>query len=173
MQHLFGRVTNGEIQLSQVGRIVEEEWLRTPRLRVEVELDEFVIMPNHLHGILVFHDCLDSQAVYSGQTVRAHGRAPLHCFDRSLGSMMKGFKSACQKRINLLRQTTGKSVWQRNYHEHIIRNDEDLRNVREYILDNPLRWEVEHPSGRTAVRPPLQSTTARKHGRRKAQPSYG
>ena len=58
--------------------------------------------------------------------------------------MMKGFKSACKKRVNLLRQTPGKPVWQRNYHEHIIRNDEDFRNVREYILDNPLRWEVEH-----------------------------
>ena len=110
-----------------------------------MELDEFVIMPNHLHGILFFHDCLDGQADTSGQTGRAHGRAPLHCSDRSLGSMMKGFKSACKKRVNLLRQTPGKPVWQRNYHEHIIRNDEDFRNVREYILDNPLRWEVEHP----------------------------
>ena len=105
----------------------------------------FVIMPNHLHGILVFHNYLDPQADNSGPTVRAHGRAPLHCSDRSLGSMMKGFKSGCRKRINLMRQTPGKPVWQRNYHEHIIRNDEDLRNVREYILDNPLRWEVEHP----------------------------
>ena len=145
MQYLFGRVTNGEMQLSQVGRIVEEEWLRTPRLRAEVDLDEFVIMPNHLHGILVFHDCPDSQADKNGQTVRAHGRAPLHCSDRSLGSMMKGFKSGCRKRINRLRQTPGKPVWQRNYHEHIIRNDEDLGNVREYILENPLHWEVEHP----------------------------
>ena len=59
--------------------------------------------------------------------------------------MVKGFKSACQRRINLLDQTPGKPVWQRNYHEHIIRDDQDLDDVREYIQANPLRWKQEHP----------------------------
>ena len=115
MRCLFGEIKNGRMQLSHFGRIVEEEWLKTP----------------------LAHD----------RGVRAHVCAPLRCSPRSLGSIVKGFKSACKKRINRLRQTPRKPVWQRNYHEHIIRDDEDLNDVREYVLANPLRWELEHPQG--------------------------
>ena len=73
-------------------------------------------------------------------TVGAHGRAPLHRPPRSLGSFVAGYKSAATKRINVLRRTPGLSVWQRNYYEHVIRNDRDLAHIREYIAANPARW---------------------------------
>ena len=145
MRRLFGEIKNGRIQLSCFGQIVEEEWLKTPCLRPDVKLDEFVLMPNHLHGILVVRDSQEKQTLARDQAVRAHVCAPLHCPPQSLGSIVKGFKSACKKRINLLRQTPRKPVWQRNYHEHIIRDDEDLNDIREYILANPQRWKLEHP----------------------------
>ena len=84
--------------------------------------------------------------------VGAHGRAPLprtknhaklHRAARSLGSFVAGFKSSATKRINLQRQTPGVAVWQRNYNEHVIRDEESLNQIRQYILDNPARWEYD------------------------------
>jgi REP element-mobilizing transposase RayT len=94
-------------------------------------------MPNHLHGIVVFE-------------VGAHRGAPLpqtavpsklHRPARSLGSFVAGFKSAATKRINKLRRTPGLAVWQRNYYEHIIRDDTALDRIRRYIKGNPLNWD--------------------------------
>ncbi|MBI3247833.1 MAG: hypothetical protein HYZ50_15120 [Deltaproteobacteria bacterium] len=140
-QSLFGAVVGGEMRLSEYGQIVKEEWLRTLLLRPGVDLDEFVVMPNHLHGILV----LPAENVRS---VGAHSCAPLpqqrlYRQPRSLGSLLAGFKSAATKRINDLRHMLGMPLWQRNYYEHIIRNEDELHHVREYIQTNPLRWELD------------------------------
>lgn len=129
------------MRLSEYGQIVKEEWLRTLLLRPGVDLDEFVVMPNHLHGILV----LPAENVRS---VGAHSCAPLpqqrlYRQPRSLGSLLAGFKSAATKRINDLRHMLGMPLWQRNYYEHIIRNEDELHHVREYIQTNPLRWELD------------------------------
>ena len=152
MRCLFGEIKNGRIQLHPFGQMVEEEWLKTPSLRPDVKLDEFVIMPNHVHGIIEFRDfqveltlAWDRFGRTSGRPYPEHESSPLRCPPGSFGSMVKGFKSACQRRINLLGQTPGKPVWQRNDHEHIIRDDQDLDDVREYVQANPLRWKQEHP----------------------------
>ena len=152
MRCLFGGIKNGQIRLNPFGQVVEEEWLKTSCLRSDVKLDEFVIMPNHVHGIVKFRDFQAEQKLacdpFKRTAVRPyaeHVSSPLRCPPGSLGSIVKGFKSACQRRINLLGQTPEKPVWQCNYHEHIIRGDEDLNDVREYILANRLRWEQEHP----------------------------
>ena len=152
MRCLFGEIKNGQIRLNPFGQVVEEEWLKTSCLRSDVKLDEFVIMPNHVHGIVKFRDFQAEQKLacdpFKRTAVRPyaeHVSSPLRCPPGSLGSMVKGFKSACQRRINLLGQTPGKLVWRRNYHEHIIRDDQDLDDVREYIQANPLRWKQEHP----------------------------
>ncbi|MCL5257095.1 MAG: transposase [Chloroflexi bacterium] len=142
---LLGEVLDGQVKLSQYGSIIEREWLRTSEIRSEVELDEFVIMPNHLHCIVFFKE---PQA----DRDRAHGRAPLQegASDsqdlrkpRSLGSLVAGFKSAATTQINALRGTPGVPVWQRNYYEHVIRNEEELQRVRHYVLTNPTRWELD------------------------------
>lgn len=135
---LFGSVKDGEISLSDDGRIVLEEWNRTAEIRSEVRLDETVVMPNHLHGIVV----IDGPAASNGlPPVGAHGRAPLRRAPRSLGSFVAGFKAAVTRRINERRGTPGVPVWQRNYFEHVIRNEVSLGRIRQYIAENPIRWD--------------------------------
>ena len=136
---LFGGVGVGEVELNNVGRLVYEEWLYTENIRPEVQLDEFVVMPNHIHGIITIRQ--------PEGAVGAHGRAPLHAEHsllyrkpRSLGSLIAGFKASATKRINQLRHTPGQPIWQRNYYEHIIRGETDLNRIRQYIRDNPARW---------------------------------
>ncbi|GBD05453.1 hypothetical protein HRbin20_01036 [bacterium HR20] len=79
----------------------------------------------------------------SSRTVGAHSRAPLHRAPRSLGSFVAGFKSATTRQINEIRQTPRAPVWQRNYYEHIIRSDDALHRIREYIVTNPMRWHLD------------------------------
>lgn len=148
---LFGDVVNGEMQDSMFGTVVREEWLKSPKIRAEIELDEFVVMPNHLHGIVVILP-VDSGGnrsdVFAEKevTARVHDRrGPL---PKSLGSFVAGFKSVVTKRINEMRGTPGAVVWQRNYYEHIIRSEESLDHLRAYVATNPLKWELDqlHPS---------------------------
>jgi putative transposase len=107
-------------------------------------LDEFVVMPNHLHGI-IFIEELDVGAT-GGSPFRSGPRR------RSLGSFVSGFKSATTKQINALRQTPGVLVWQRNYYEHVIRNEQSLDRIREYIANNPARWDFDRENP-AAIKP--------------------
>ncbi len=132
----FGKIVDGQVLLNQVGRIVEEEWLKTPHIRPGIELDEYVIMPNHLHCILIIGDLCRGVLQY----------APTNGFrspSQSLGAIIRGFKGAATKKVNVLQNTVSIPLWQRNYYEHIIRNDADLHRVRTYIQNNPLQWEVD------------------------------
>jgi len=135
---LFGKIVGGEMRLNELGQVVNDEWHKSSAIRREIEMDVFIVMPNHVHGIVNIVD------------VGATGRSPLRSgpLARSLGAFIAGFKSAVTTRINELRHTPGSAVWQRNYYEHVIRNDEELLRVREYILNNPLDWENdrENPS---------------------------
>ena len=115
--------------LNNTGHIVADEWLKSAQIRAEIELDAWVVMPNHIHGIVVI---IDSER---GWPSASSGPSP-----RSLGALVAGFKSAVTKRINAERNTSGKPVWQRNYYEHIIRNETSLNQIRQYIADNPSRW---------------------------------
>jgi REP element-mobilizing transposase RayT len=109
-------------------RVAERLWQRIPRHFPHVRLDEWVIMPNHIHGILVIvGDPLPRRA--SG--VEAG----------SLGAIVGNFKSVAARRINRLRGTPGMPVWQRNYYEHVVRDEGTLKAIRQYIADNPAQWE--------------------------------
>jgi hypothetical protein len=179
-QNLFGTIQNGIVQLSPFGEIVNSEWLRTPQIRPEITLGEYMIMPNHFHANVAFvgahgrapsrlggdqdpgkSDGFPEKGLDSTRTqpqgnagekgegsgdspglskgVRAHGSAPLRVL-HSLGSMIAGFKSTTTVQINLLRGTPRAPVWQRNYWEHIIRDEEDWQRIADYILGNPLKW---------------------------------
>jgi REP element-mobilizing transposase RayT len=141
---LFGGVSAGEIRLSEFGDIVVREWLRSAEIRKELSLDAFVVMPNHLHAIAHI------------RRVGAHGRAPLRTSsdgvrvrpERSVGSLVAGFKAAATKAINQSRTTPGVPVWQRNYYERIIRNEAELARIRQYIWENPATWlaDPENPA---------------------------
>ena len=123
---LFGELMGEEIRLNDTGKIVIDEWLRTGQLRPEISLDEFVVMPDHFHAILFLHE-----APAIGEPLGAHRGAPLRRQPRSLGAIMAGFKSKCSQRAK-------ESLWQRNYYDRIIRNEEEFNQTREYILYNPL-----------------------------------
>jgi putative transposase len=125
--------------LNQLG-VVDEEWRRAPLIRPMVHLDAFVVMPNHLHGILQLLPAVSSPSVEA-----AVGRPG--CDDgqpgpesRSLGAILGGFKAVCTGRINRLRETPRARVWQRNYFERVIRDETELMAVRRYIENNPVVW---------------------------------
>ncbi len=133
------------------------EWIRTAAIRREIELDEWVVMPNHLHGFLVsadegappFPPPLPDDAPCDVPTSTVFTRPP-----KSLGSLIAGFKSAVTKRINELRKTPGAPVWQRNYYEHIIRDERSLNRIREYIANNPAQWDTDRENPNlTGVQP--------------------
>jgi putative transposase len=127
-QCILGSINDDTVNLSRFGGIVEAEWLRTPRLRPNVELDEYVVMPNHLHAVLVIIDDL---------------RSPSRGFtspSRTIGASVRGFKGAVTKRLVGSGWPKSKPVWQRGYWDHIIRNEQDLNGIRRYIQDNPRRW---------------------------------
>ncbi|GLI32783.1 transposase [Desulforhabdus amnigena] len=145
---LFGEIVDGEMRLNTAGKIVADEWVKTEEIRNEIEMDEWVVMPNHLHGILVI----------TGSGITPHGEGDRRCRGdqpvaptgprpRSIGAVMAGFKSAVTKRINELRRTPGQKLWQRNYWEHIVRTETELNRIREYIWNNPAQWELDrlHP----------------------------
>jgi putative transposase len=137
---VFGTVDGGRMHLNDVGRAAAAEWERSTGLRREVQLDAYVVMPNHLHGIVVI-ECTQTTVV------GATGRSPLQLFrptgpsPRSLGSFVAGFKAAATTGINRLRNTPGAAVWQRNYHERIIRNEAEWHRLRQYVAENPSRWD--------------------------------
>ena len=144
--------------LNEYGKVVEEEWLKTPTMRTRVQLDEFVLMPNHLHAIMVIQEGATAMPM-----VGAHSSAPLRRTPNSLGSLIAGFKSAVTKRINILRMSRGFPVWQRNYYEHIVRDEDDMNRIREYVVNNPVRW-AENENNPANISRQRASTTTLKHG---------
>ena len=135
---LFGEIIKERIRLSEMGEIVRDEWLRTMEVRKNVDMDAFIVMPDHLHGIILITD----QLVRATRRVAPTRRGP-ELRSGSLGAIIGQFKSVSAKRVNKYRRTSGNAVWQRNYYEHIIRDEGDLNRIRGYILNNPLQWFYE------------------------------
>jgi REP element-mobilizing transposase RayT len=138
----FGEIVDGEMRLNEYGQIVHAEWFQTAAVRPYVMLhcDEFVVMPNHVHGIIWIVDT-DADGNDDDVNPRAVGGVtPTNVIPGSLGAIVRSFKSITAKRINALRDTPGAPVWQRNYYEHIIRDDHALARIRDYIQSNPQRW---------------------------------
>jgi putative transposase len=170
---IFGKILGGESCLNTFGNIVRDEWIRSAEIRSEISIDVFVIMPNHLHGIVIIdttvgatgrspHDDLSrstrSRSIPGESLANSpdehHLPMPQGLPNRSLGAFIAGFKSVVSKRINAIGATPGTQVWQRNFYDHIIRNEKDMERIREYIVTNPRRWEIDrenpytHPQGR-------------------------
>ena len=153
-EYLFGEIVDGVMQLNEYGQIAREEWMKTALIRGEIELDEFVIMPNHFHGIIWIVDgrgtarCRGTarRAPTGGLGETSADFTPTHeQFGKpvvgSIPTIVRAFKSAVSRRFNLARCTPGNPVWQRNYWEHIIRDEKDLYNAQAYIMNNPAQWE--------------------------------
>jgi REP element-mobilizing transposase RayT len=134
-------IQNGEMQRNAFGEIANDEWLNVPKRYPNVSTDAFVVMPDHIHGIIVVASPVGAPLV--GALSHPGGRA----HSTPIGNIIGAYKSLVATRILQLCKTNGvkiKPVWQRNYHERIIRGDCDLVWFREYIRQNPIRWEEEH-----------------------------
>lgn len=136
---LFGDVVNGEMRLNGCGRIARDEWLKTADLRQRVQLDAFIVMPNHIHGIIVLTDDGRRETLFRTPTTEQFGKPT----SDSIPTIVRLFKSSVTTRINKLLGTPGTSVWQRNYYEHIVRDDGSLNRIRQYIENNPARWSTD------------------------------
>ena len=147
---LFGEIVNGEMICNEMGMIVQVEWEKTAAIRSEIELDEFVVMPNHFHGIIWIVDDGGRGTARRAPTRRAPtDHAPIHeQFGKpvagSIPTIVRAFKSAVTRHINMTRNTPGVPVWQRNDYEHIIRNEKSYLKIAQYIRTNPTQWELDN-----------------------------
>jgi len=137
---LFGNVINSKMILNNIGEIAQNEWHHSSKIRSEIRLNEFIIMPNHIHGIII----IDSVGATGGRPKTPYSSGP---HKRSLGSFVAGYKSSVTKHINFIRRTSNRYIWQRNFYDHIIRDNNDLKRTRQYIIDNPIQWKFDrnHP----------------------------
>ncbi len=127
---LFGEIENGEMRVNEYAGIAQACWDDLPNHYYHIELDAFVIMPNHVHGIVILTDEISVGAGLKPAPTKRHG----------LSEIIRAFKTFSSRRINETRDNPGCPIWQRNYHERVIRNDEELNRVREYIMHNPAGW---------------------------------
>jgi REP element-mobilizing transposase RayT len=138
-EHLFSRIKEGKMQLNENGRMIEECWNEISGHFPSVKLDEFIIMPNHIHGII----SIVGAGFPRPENDRPKGAVTAPLRTGSLGQIIAYFKYQSTKRINLLRGMPGIPVWQRNYYERIIRNESELFQMRQYIQENPLKWDLD------------------------------
>jgi len=137
-----------EMILNVYGKIIRDEWMRTAQIRKEIEIGEFIVMPNHFHGIVFIRGRGDRPVAPLATIADSiQGRPPVAPTEdrpgpkpKSISSFLAGFKSSVTKRINKLRETPGAPVWQRNYYERIIRNGIEFNRICEYIASNPVNW---------------------------------
>lgn len=144
--HLFGEIHDGVMCLNEIGQVVDDICRELPG-RYPVDLDEYIIMPNHFHGILVLGDSVGARFIapnLSRQSTRPGGAmngAP------TIGKIVHDFKARCTHAINGLQSSRVTPLWQRNYWERVIRNEAELANIREYIRNNPKQWELDELYG--------------------------
>ncbi len=139
-EHLFGEIVGGKMGMNDAGKIAEQEWLKTAEMRENVELLEYVIMPNHMHGIILLNDRRGTTrcrgTTHRAPTIEQFGKPT----SNTIPTIVRGYKSAVTKKINMLRNMPGVPVWQRNYYEHIIRDQKSYYHIAKYIRNNPLKW---------------------------------
>jgi len=126
---LFGEIVDGEMIMNETGRIVLAAWTDLPNHYKHIILDEYVVMPNHFHGIID----IVRVGLKPAPTEKQH----------ALSEIIRGFKTFSSRRINVFRNKPGCSVWQRNYYERVIRNENELSRAREYVVNNSLKWELD------------------------------
>jgi REP element-mobilizing transposase RayT len=135
---LFGTVTDGKVRLNDAGRIIQNMWSELPGRFSQIDVGSFVVMPNHIHGVIVvgaqFIAPSNSPPGMVEDAARgAMNRAP------TVGEVIRVYKAVSARAI---RSTINADFrWQRNYYEHIVRNEESLNRIRQYIVDNPIRWD--------------------------------
>jgi REP element-mobilizing transposase RayT len=160
---IFGEIVDDEMRLNEIGEIVRFEWLKTANLRPNVHLHDFIVMPNHFHGILeiVYPENADRRGVARNalttttcnaptENIRPYSRiaeiekneymSSISPKSHEMGTIVRAFKSAVTKNIHIVGYDF---AWQRNYHEHIIRDDDNYIRIADYIAHNPENWNTD------------------------------
>jgi putative transposase len=145
-QCTFGEVIRDDVLLSDLGRIAQSTWEKLPEYYDHVELDAFVAMPNHVHGIIV----LEGEPPNTEANDKRAGRGPAPTRRHALPEIVRAFKSLSSRAVNKLRRRTGVPLWQRNYYERVIRNEKEWDALRGYIFDNPANWAADAENPRRA-----------------------
>ena len=138
-ESLFGEIQGRKMRLNEFGRLAHDTWNDLPNHNSNCHLDAFVIMPNHVHGIVIIGNRIDSAGTDSRPV--GVGSEPTPTGSTNISEVIRGFKTFSARRINDARDTKGQPVWQRGFYDHIIRQEEDVENIRAYIQQNPERWE--------------------------------
>jgi len=128
----FGSITDGQIVLNDSGAIVEDAWRDLPSHYLNLDLDAFIVMPNHFHAIAILDK--DGADRFGNLSLRK---------GHDLSEIVRGFKTWSARRVNEHEGNTGIPLWQRSFYDHIIRDDKDLESIREYIVNNPFKWELD------------------------------
>lgn len=166
-EYLFGEIKDGKMLFNKYGEIVIKCWNAIPSHFVSVACDEFVVMPNHIHGIITISN-VGAQFIAPFRKTMAEKQGDINIAPTNnngnnnqgvinhaptVGGIMRSFKARCTNMINQIRNTPGQPVWQRNYYEHVIRTEKKLNQIREYIVNNPMQWEldIENPQNKKYV----------------------
>ncbi|HQW51717.1 MAG TPA: hypothetical protein PL082_06635 [Tepidiformaceae bacterium] len=134
-QPIFGEVIDGRVALNAAGRLVAREWRTTEQRRRNLRLDDFVVMPNHVHGIIHITTELPRP-----RDADESDSPPLRSPSHSVGAVMRGFKAATTAELNRLAECPGRPLWQANYHDRILRTEREVAAARRYIRMNPANW---------------------------------
>ena len=140
---LFGDVVDEKMQLNEYGIIAQEHWLAIPHHFPNVELGAFVMMPNHVHGIIVITDTVQAGIVGAQHAAPLQFRQQrnLNVKPGSLSAIVRSYKSSVTKYIHDADEFSPEKIWQRGFHDHIIRNEKEWRKIHLYIEANPANWE--------------------------------
>jgi putative transposase len=168
--HVFGTVVNDEMRSNACGREVARCWVWLAEQYPYVRMDEWIVMPDHIHGIVVITDGMNANEPRRGgsRTAQTRTASPAEFVDgpnvgmnhsgsvppkrKPLGRLIAAFKTVSTRRVNDLRSTPGANLWQRNYYDHVIRDDLSLLRTREYIVRNPSLWRPDHEQNRKTQR---------------------
>ena len=144
-EHFFGEVENVTMQLNEFGKIAKKCWLEIPEHFPDIILDEFIIMPNHVHGIIIIeNNNTGNKNFCSLQEIPWQTT-----LSKSLSSIIRGFKigvTKCARRSNTGNKnfcSLPERIWQKSFYDHIVRNEKSLFYIREYIQNNPVKWLLE------------------------------
>ena len=139
---LFGEIVEEKVVLNELGKIAFDKWKKTGEIRKNIMVDKFVIMPNHVHGVLI----IDNDSHRRDTVHRVSTRTPqIEKFgkptENSIPTIIRSYQATVTKQIHEKKYQQGEKIWQPNYYDRVIRNEDELNRIREYILQNPQKWE--------------------------------
>jgi len=136
---VFGKIVEGNVRLNKAGEIIERVWMNLPNQFINVKLDEFVVMPDHFHGIIILEN--KKEGLMNQARTKEKNWILMNNRKNTLGKIIRAFKAKVTKLIH--KDGYKDFKWHRNYYDHIVRNEEELLIIRKYIKNNPLNWKIE------------------------------